>query len=142
MVGIIKTDIRITQEAAKRLRFYPAAPLVATNVQDAIQQAAAAANLPAPTAVTIGMSPYTPTPSDTLLLVNTSAGAITIQMPLEATRQLDLEVKDITGNSPANPISVVRGGAEWIDGLTTYTIDSAYGAAKFGPKTGGYYVHA
>lgn len=142
MVGIIKTDIRITQEAAKRLRFYPVANLTATNVQDAIQQAALAALLSTPTSVTIGMSPYTPAPTDTLLEVNTSAGAITIQMPLSSTRQFDLEVKDITGNSGANPISVVRSGAELIDGLTTYPLDSAYGAAKFGPKTGGYYVHA
>lgn len=140
-MSIVKTDLRNTRERAKEIRFYPAGAITATNVQDAIAQASAGAG-PSPTAVTFAMSPYTPLVGDTLLMVDTSGGAVTIAMPLSSTRTLDLEVKDATGNAAANPISVDRTAPDTIDGLTTYPIDSAYGAAKFGPKTGGYYVHA
>lgn len=144
---IVSTDLRNTRERAGELRYYPnGAPIIATNVQNAIEQAANAGLTPVGTIVTVGMSPYTPLPTDTLLLVNTSAGAITIQMPLAATRTRDLEVKDATGNAVANPITVLPTAPETIDGLTVgaggYPLDSAYAAAKIGPKTAGYFVHA
>lgn len=138
---VVETDVRVTRESADRLRYEPGGPIIATNVQEAIE---AIGNVVAPAAkvVTFAMSPYTPLAAETLLLVDTSGGAVTIAMPLSSTRQFDLEVKDSTGNSVANPISVNRTAPDTIDGLTTYTIDSAYGAARLGPKTGGYFVHA
>lgn len=137
---IIATDMRSTVEAARRIRFEPSALITATNVQDAIQQSAAI-SVVTPTAVTFAMSPYTVLPTDRVLLVNTSGGAVTINMMAAAARGgLDLTVKDDTGNAAANPISVVRNGAETIDGLTTYPIDSNFGAAQFAPQAGGYYV--
>lgn len=137
---MIATDMRQTRESARRIRFEPASPITATDVQTAIQQAASLA-LPMPTAVTFAMSPYTVLPTDRVLLVNTSGGAVTINMMAAAARGgLDLTVKDDTGNAAANPISVVRNGAETIDGLTTYPIDSNFGAAQFAPQAGGYYV--
>jgi len=138
---VVGTDMRVTREAADRIRYEPGGPIAATNVQEAIETVAAGGG-PVPTAVTFAMSPYTPLATDTLLLVDTSGGAVTIAMPLSSTRQFDLEVKDSTGNSVANPISVNRTAPDTIDGLATYTIDSAYGAARLGPKTGGYFVHA
>lgn len=138
----IATDLRNTRESARRIRFEPVGAITGTNVQDALQQVTVVSGGGTPTAVNFAMSPYTPVPTDTRLMVDTSGGAISIQMPLAATRTLDLEVKDATGNAGANQISVLRAGAETIDGLTTYPIDGAFGAAKFGSKTGGYFVHA
>lgn len=138
----IATDLRQTRESAKRIRYEPTAPFTATNVQDAIVQSASVPTVIVPTAVTVAMSPYTPLSTDQLLMVDTSGGPVTIQMPLSATRGLDLEIKDATGNAAANPISVLRAGAETIDGLTTYPIDSNFAAAKLGLKTGGYFIHA
>lgn len=136
---IIATDLRNTLESARRTRFDPVGSVTATNVQDAIQQALTAVT---PTPINVGMSPYTPLATDRILEVDTSGGAVLIQMPLSATRLLDLEVKDITGNADVNPISVQRAGGENIDGLVIYPLNSAYAAARFGPKTGGYFVHA
>lgn len=138
----VSTDLRQTRESAKRIRFEPAGAITATNVQDAIQQAGSiAGGVIVPTAVTVAMSPYTVLPSDRVLLVNTSAGAVTINMMTAAARNgLDITVKDDTGNAAANPISVVRNGADTIDGLPTYPMDGNYAAARFIPQAGGYYV--
>lgn len=137
----IITDLRNTIESARRIRYEPTLPFTATTVQDAIVQANALPVLIIPTPVTVAMSPYTPTTTDQILLVNTSAGPVTINMPLAAARSgLDLTIKDDTGNAAANPISVVASGAETMDGLATYPIDSNYGAATFAPQTGGYYI--
>lgn len=141
-MGIVKTDIRVTREAAKRIRFYPTPSFSATNVQDAIVQSASIPSTISPTPVTVGMSPYVPLSTDQLLLVNTSAGPVTIAMPLSATRGLDLEIKDDTGNAAANNISVTFSGGQTADGLAPYVIDGSYGAVKLGPQTGGYFVHA
>lgn len=137
---VIATDMRSTVETARRIRYEPASPITATNVQDAIQQAIALSVLVA-TAVTVAMSPYTVLPTDRVLLVNTSAGPVTINMMPAASRSgLDLTIKDDTGNAVANPISVVMSGAETTDGLAPYPIDSAFSAVKFVPQAGGYYV--
>lgn len=138
---IIATDMRATIESARRIRYEPTLPFTATNVQDAIAQANSLPSAITATPVTFAQSPYTPATSDQILLVNTSGGAVTINMPLAAARAgLDLTIKDDTGNAAANPISVVASGAETTDGLATYPIDSNYGAATFAPQTGGYYI--
>lgn len=138
---IIATDMRNTIESARRIRYEPTLPFTATNVQNAIEQANALQLPQSLTAVTFAMSPYTPTNADSVLLVNTSGGAVTINLQAAAARAgLDLTIKDDTGNAAANPISVVRNGAETIDGLTTYPIDSNYGAATLSPQVGGYFV--
>lgn len=138
---IISTDLRETRESAKRIRFEPVVPFSATNVQDAITQSATLPTIG--TMVNFGMSPYTPLPTDRVLLVDTAGGVVTIAMPLAASRNgLDLEVKDDTGHAAANNISVTFSGVETADGLAPYPIAGNYGAAKFGPQTGGYFVHA
>lgn len=138
-MAIVQTDLRNTIESAKRIRFEPTTTNLATNVQDAI--AGFSGGAITPTTVVIGMSPYTPLATDQLLMVDTSGGAVTINLAASASRAgLAIEVKDATGNSDANPISVNRNGAETIDGLTTVTIDSKFMAIKFAPKTGGYAI--
>lgn len=149
---IIQTDLRETRESARRLRFEPTALLPDTDVQTAIEdveaQLQAAIVLPAgenPTVVTFAMSPYTPLATDTVLLVNTTGGAVSIQMPLSATRlnasgYVPLTVKDDVGNAAVNAIAVLRAGAETIDGLTSYPIDAPYASVTFQPKAAGYDV--
>lgn len=143
------TDMRETREAARRLRYEPSAGVTATNVQTAIETvqanlvaavAVAAVTPPAivPKAVNFAMSPYTVLPTDYLLEVDTTGGVVVIQTQASASRgNLPFTVKDITGNSPVNAISVVRTGAELIDGLTAYPMDSAYDAKTFKPKLAG-----
>lgn len=139
----VATDLRNTRESAKRLRFEPAPPFTATNVQDAIVQSIAVPATVIPTHIGIANSPYTPIATDSLLLVDTSAGPVTINMTTAAFRGgSDLEIKDDTGHAAANPISVTFSGAETGDGLNPYLIDSNYAAVKFGPQAGGYFIHA
>lgn len=140
----IATDLRDTKETAKRLRFEPVSPLTATNVQDAIVQAytAAAALIVAPTTiVNFAMSPYAVLSTDRILLVDATGGPVTINMMVSSARGgLDLVVKDDKDIAGTNAISVVRNGAELIDGLTTYPLDSNSISARFLPVAGGYDV--
>lgn len=136
----IATDLRNFRGDSNTFRFDPVPPLTATNVEDAILQIMAIAN-PPPTTITSVMSPYTVLATDRILLVNTSVGPVTINMMAGAARGgLDIEIKDDTGNARTNAISVVRNGADLIDGLTTYPIDSNFAAVKFQPKATGYDV--
>lgn len=145
---LVKTDLRChPTETARNISYEPTAPITARDVQSAIEQVEAQAVAPdgvTPTVVTFAMSPYTPLITDTALLVNTTGGAVVIQMPLSAARltskgYVPLVVKDDVGNSAVNAISVARAGAELIDGLTAYPIDTPYGATKFQPKASGGY---
>lgn len=137
----ITTDMRETRESAKRMRFEPTAPFTATNVQDAILQAHTLPAQVVSKAINFAMSPYAVLATDTLLLVDTSGGAVTINMMAAAARAgVELTIKDDTGNAVANPISVVPSGAETVDGLAPYPIDGAFSAVKFIPQAGGYAV--
>jgi hypothetical protein len=145
-MAVVKTDLRVTRERAEQIRYYPNLPITATNMQDALDQMIdrVSTSPPAftPTVVTSVMSPYTPGFADTVLLVDTTGGAVTISMPLSATRfGRPLIVKDDVGNSNVNAISINRAGAELIDGLSSYPIDSKYTAVNLQPKAvGGYDV--
>ena len=149
-MSIVSTDLRQTRQSAREISYSPAAPITAYTVQNAIEQvqaeiAAGSVKPPAivPTAVTFAMSPYTVLATDYLLDVDTSGGAITINMMAAAVRNnLEITIKDSTGHAstPANNISVVANGAETSDGLATYPIASDFGAYKFKPVIGGYVV--
>ena len=137
----ISTDMRETRESAKRMRFEPTAPFSATNVQDAILQAHTLPFQVVVKAVNFAMSPYAVLATDTVLLVDTSGGAVTINMMASGARGgVELTIKDDTGNAVANPISVVPSGAETVDGLAPYLIDGPFAAVKFIPQAGGYAV--
>lgn len=131
--------LRVTVESARKIRFDPGSPLTATNVQTAIEQVLSVAN-PTPTPIAVAASPYTVLATDRVLLVNTSGGPITINMLPAALHPFTLEIKDDTGNAAANPITVVPNGAETIDGLSSYPMDSNYTDTTFVPQSGGYYV--
>lgn len=147
---LVQTDLRTRPiAAAQDISYDPTAPLTATNVQDAIEQVqaeVAVLGTPGynPTVVTFAMSPYTPVITDTVLLVDTTGGAVSIQMPLSAARltasgYVPLIVKDDVGNAAVSAITINRAGGETIDGLTAYVIDSNYTSVNLQPKAAGGY---
>lgn len=144
-MSVVQTDLRNARERAKELRYYPTTGLVATNVQDAIDFVASSGGTSPPSitpkVVTFAMSPYTILTTDYLILVDTSGGAVTLQTGAAAARtNKEVTIKDSTGNALTNNISILRTGAETIDGLTTYPIASDFGAVTLSPETGGYAV--
>lgn len=88
---------------------------------------------------------YTALLTDNVILYNrtVSVGTATLQLPLASTRlaSLPLVIKDIQGNAGTAVINVLGSGAETIDGLGTYPINSPYGGIKIVPlAAGGWYV--
>jgi hypothetical protein len=145
-MSVIQTDLRVNPVAAARnVSYAPTAPLTAITVQAAIDQlqgeiTVGSVTPPAivPTPVTFAQSPYTVLSTDYLLEVDTTGGAVTIQTAASASRgNKPFTVKDIAGNSAVNAISILRTGAETIDGMTSYPMDSAYDAKTFKPKLAG-----
>lgn len=137
----IATDLRQTQESARRIRYEPTLPFTATNVQDAIGQANSLPKVIVNTPINFASSPYQVRTTDVVLLVDTSGGQVVIDMLPAAQRSgIDLTIKDDTGNAAANPISVVLSGAETIDGLSPYPMDTNFLAVTFSPQAGGYFV--
>lgn len=143
---VVTTDLRIRPVArAANVSVEAIAGVAATDVQSALEviegQIVVAAGTPpaiVPKSVNFAMSPYTILPTDYLLEVDTTGGAVVLQTAASATRaNKPFTVKDIAGNAGVNAISVLRTGAETIDGLTSYPIDTAYGAQTFKPKLAG-----
>lgn len=72
------------------------------------------------TSVAFGASPYTVLTTDTVLLVDTTGGNVTIQLPALATLSNRLIfVKMIAGT---NTVTILPNGAETIDGFASYVI--------------------
>ena len=144
MMTQITTDLRQTVESARRIRFEPTFPNTATDVQTAINNSINIPKTVIPTPVNFGMSPYLVQLTDTYLAVDTSGGSVTITLQASAARNnTPLTIKDITGNAAANPISLVPNGAETVDTLAPYPMDSNFLAISIIPKTGGgYFVDA
>lgn len=145
---LVQTNLRIhPTETARNISYEPTSPITAVDVQSAIEQVEAIAVLPqgrTPTIVTFAMSPYTPLNTDTVLLVDTTGGAVVITLPLGSTRlnasgYLPLTVKDDKENAAVNAISVNRTAPDTIDGLTTYPLDANGVAVTFQPKAAGGY---
>jgi hypothetical protein len=136
----ITTDMRETLDwmTARRIRFEPELPITATNLQDAIEQAITVPQTI--TATPVSASPYAPTNSDSYLAVDTTAGPITINLQAAAARiGLPLVIKDVNGHAAANNITLVPSGAETIDGLAPYLMDSNFSAINLYPKAAGGY---
>jgi len=80
----------------------------------------------------VNSTPYIVLPADQYMGVDTSGGAITIQLPNAPTTGRVFVVKDRAGTSLANPITVTTiGGVVTIDGATTFVMSSAFQAAEF-----------
>lgn len=141
-MAVLKTDLRNTQESAKRERFEPTGAIIATNVQDAISQVATTPVGVNATPVNSGMSPYAPLPTDSVLYVDSTGGPVVINMPLAVARGgLALTIKDVGGSASTNNITINASGAETIDSITPMLIASDFGGYKLNPRSGvGYTV--
>ena len=77
------------------------------------------------TNVTTAMSPYTVISTDVYISVDCSLGPVTLNFPDSPVAVDSWTVKDRTGSSSTNHITITTpGGAVTIDGATTYTIAS------------------
>lgn len=139
---VVRTDLRDTRDRARTLRFEQTPLIGSTDVQSAIEEVGAqAAGSFTPTLVAAADSPYTVQSSDVALYVDTTAGAVTINLQPQAARSLiPLQIKDTGGMAGTNVITVTPSGAETIDGQAPALIDSNFGGLRLNPKTGGYTV--
>lgn len=79
------------------------------------------------TSVNFAASPYTVLSTDEYISVDSSGGAVTLRFPNAPTTKPTWIVKDRTGSSATNNISVTTvGGVVTFDGSTTYTISTNY----------------
>ena len=80
--------------------------------------------------VTDAGTPHSPTANDVVFLADSSAGVLTINLPVVATNEgRVLVVKDAGGLSGTNPITIAADAADTIDGLnTTFSLSANYGA--------------
>lgn len=81
----------------------------------------------APAYTNVTTTPYVVTATDDYLSVDTSALAITIQLPNAPTALREFVIKDRTGNAAANNITVTTvGGAVLIDGATSQLMNTNF----------------
>jgi hypothetical protein len=75
----------------------------------------------------VNTSPYVVLVTDEYLSVDSSGGAITVQLPNAAVLSQVFIIKDRTGSAAANNITVTTvGGAVNIDGATSFVMNTAY----------------
>jgi hypothetical protein len=74
--------------------------------------------------VTSAASPYTITAAYPMIFVDTSGGAVTLNMPSPAVRR-KIKIKDSTGNFATNACTLVPSGSEKIEGLAANLVLSA-----------------
>jgi hypothetical protein len=89
--------------------------------------------------VTAG-SVYDILPTDTKILVNkTLSSATSVVFPLVNTMTYDqpVLVKDVKGDAATNPITITFTGGQLCDGLSSITINVAYGWVTINPVPGG-----
>lgn len=83
------------------------------------------------TNVTFADSPYTVVPTDYYISVDCSGGPVTLNFPDAPTFKQEWVVKDRTGSSGTNNITITTpGGTVTFDGSTTYLLDDMYEAAQ------------
>lgn len=135
----VHTDLGNTRESARRIRFEPTGSITATNVQKAVEQGGGGGG--AIVGTNVAVTPYNVLPTDTVLYVDTSIGAVTINLGSAADRTgIPLSVKDVTGHAAANNISLVPSGIETVDGLAPYLINMDFGGVRLYPRTGSFTV--
>ena len=96
---------------------------------DTVVDTAEAIKVNNPTAVAFAASPYTVLSTDTVLLVDTTAGAVELDLPAVASSSgRTLVIKDEGGNAATNAITIDPNASETLDGsATSATITTAYG---------------
>jgi hypothetical protein len=77
-------------------------------------------------------TPYSASLTDYYISINSSGGVVVVKLPNAPTTGRLFVVKDRSGNSGANHISVTTvGGAVLLDGSTSYSINVNYESASF-----------
>jgi hypothetical protein len=77
-------------------------------------------------------SPYTAVLTEEVILVDTSGGAIHIDLPtITSNSSKTYIICDATGNASTNNITIDGNSSETIDGSLTKVLDSAYGSYRF-----------
>lgn len=139
---VISTNLRNTRESARLLRTEVANGVTQTNVQKALEQIASSPAAVNPTSVTAAGSPYVPLSTDTVLYVDTTAGPVVINLrPAVQRLSVPLAIKDIGGAAFTNNITINPSGAETIDSLLAFPINSDFGGVVLNPRSGvGYTV--
>jgi len=90
------------------------------------------------TAVTT--TPYVPVSTDAFLLVNKTS-AVTVNLPTAASRNgYPLIIKDNSGAAQTNNITINPNGSDTIEGLTSLTVNVAWGGFALYPVTGGWVI--
>lgn len=97
----------------------------------------------APTIITSGTT-YNSVATDTRILVNKTIGSATSIVLLGSASYFQpVLVKDLKGDSVADPITVTFSGGQTVDGLSSVVIAAGYGAWWFNPLvSGGWYLTA
>jgi hypothetical protein len=94
------------------------------------------------TYIDVNSSPYTVLTDDVYLSVDSTGGPITILFPNSALLGEPFIVKDRTGTSAVNNITVTTvGGAIFIDGVTAFIMDSAYQSISLVGNGTGYEIY-
>lgn len=84
------------------------------------------------TNINFAMSPYTVLSTDQYISVDTSGGAVTINLPNSTLNGRVVTVKDATGDANTNNITMTTpGGVVLIDGSTTYVLNDEYDSVRF-----------
>lgn len=97
--------------------------------------------LVSPTLIGIAQSPYLAQLNDSILYVDTSGGAVVINLQTAASRILrPLTIKDVSGNANANNITINPNGAETIEGLAPLKVNADYGGFTLYPATAKYVI--
>lgn len=79
------------------------------------------------TSVNAAMSPYVVTATDYFISVDSTAGAVIIQLPNSTTAKREFVIKDRLGQSTTNNITVTTvGGVVTMDGNTSYVFTDNY----------------
>lgn len=134
---VIATNLRNTRESARLLRTEIAGGVTQTNVQKALEQIASQPAAIASTSVTVANSPYVPLATDTTLYVDTTGGAVIINLRPAAERiGVPLTIKDVGGAASTNNITINPNGAETIETLLAYLIATDFGGVVLNPRSG------
>jgi hypothetical protein len=87
-------------------------------------------------------SPWVINATDTFVVVeNSSAAPISIQMPASSAKVGAVEIKDGLGNFAAYNVTILPSAGEKIDGASSFVMRNNFQSLKFVPFTGiGYYI--
>jgi hypothetical protein len=140
---IVRTSLH-TSESARRIRFEPGGGIVATNVQEAIEEVAPG-RARKQTLVTASVTyNVTATDEDVLFKRTVSPAAMNVLMPLSSAKNgVATFLKDVGQNAGTFNITLLTSGGETIDGYAggVLKINTNGGSFELRPDpTGGYYL--